>query len=309
MTDSADSAPAPTPAPELAQVEATPQASPEPEMPESFGIFGDEPPQELPSVEAAPGGTDQTEPSQEKRKEFLEKVRKDRQRRAHEIQLKKQQLEFKKQADQLKRLQSQQEMLRSDPNKFLREQGIDPLTFQKNLAQSALGAAIQENDSSKIEKTQMELAKLKAELAKRDEQAQLKAQKDKQQVAVSRFVSTIDEFREGNKESYPLVTESLSAQEIAQGMGEHYRDTGEQLSVEEAFSKLEQALKKNEESFYNDPRIIEKFQSYHPSLASQQVKGPQATLSSKWNEQPTRTSAEDMTFDEIREMYKGKLFT
>jgi hypothetical protein len=307
MTDSAESAPAPTP--EVAQVEATPQTSSEPEMPESFGIFSEDPQQEMPSVEASPEQTDQTEPTQEKRKEFLEKIKRDRQKRAHEIELKKQQIESRKQAEQLKRLQSQQEMLRSDPNKFLREQGIDPLTFQKNLAQSALGAAIQENDSSKIEKTQMELAKLKAELAKRDEQAQLKSQKEKQQVAISKFVSTIDGFRESNKESYPLVVESLSAQEIAKGMGEHYRDTGEQLSVEEAFSKLETALKKNEESFYNDPKIIEKFQRYHPSIASQQVKGPQATLSSKWNEQPTRTASEDLTFEQIKDMYKNKLFT
>jgi len=305
MTDSAESAPAP----EVAQVEAAPQTSSEPEMPESFGIFSEDPPQEMPSVEASPEQTDQTEPTQEKRKEFLEKIKRDRQKRAHEIELKKQQIESRKQAEQLKRLQSQQEMLRSDPNRFLREQGIDPLTFQKNLAQSALGAAIQENDSSKIEKTQMELAKLKAELAKRDEQAQLKSQKEKQQVAINKFVSTIDGFRESNKESYPLVVESLSAQEIAKGMGEHYRDTGEQLSVEEAFSKLEAALKKNEESFYNDPKIIEKFQRYHPSIASQQVKGPQATLSSKWNEQPTRTASEDLTFEQIKEMYKNKLFT
>ena len=314
MTDSAESpSPSPSPSeasassPELAQVESAPVA--EPQTPESFGIFTDDPTPEAAVVNGSPENQDQTEPSKEKQKAFLDKVRRDRQKRAHEIEIKKREMKLREQNNQLERLQNQQEMLRSDPNKCLRAQGIDPLNFQKQLAENALGSAIQENDSSKIEKTQMELAKLKTELAERDKREQLKSQKEKQQTAINKFVSTISEFQKGNTESYPLVSESLSPQEIAQGMGEHYRDTGEQLTVEAAFSKLESALKKNEESFYNDPKIVEKFQRYHPSIANQQVKGPQATLSSKWNKQPTRTAAEDMSFEQIREMYKGKLFT
>ena len=276
--------------------------------PESFNIFSEETSEPV-AQEAQQVEESAEEPVSEKRKEFLDKVKYDRQKRAHEIELKKKEIELRNAQSQAEKAAQNQELLRSNPNKYLKEQGIDPLNFQRMLAESALEGAIQDSDSVKIEKTQMELAKLKTQLAEKEKQETLRAEKQKQQAAINKFVSNVDNFRSSNAESYPLVTESLSAQEIAQGMGEHYRDTGEQLTLEQAFSKLETALKKNETEFYNDPAVIEKFKRYNPGLASQQVKGPQATLSSSWKEQPTRTTVEDMSYEQIREMYKGKLFS
>ena len=82
----------------------------------------------------------------------------------------------------------------------------------------------------------------------------------------------------------------------------------EEITIEEAFDKIETGLREREESFYKDPKIIEKLRRYNPE-AMRTARGPQATLSARFKEQPTRTDPDDMSFEEIREHWKGKLFT
>ena len=86
MTEAQDAPPA-----EAAPQEAPAQAA-EPEMPESFNIFSDEPAPlaEEPHQAAEP----RAEPGQQRSKAFLEKVRLDREKRAHEIEFKKREAEL-----------------------------------------------------------------------------------------------------------------------------------------------------------------------------------------------------------------------
>ena len=117
----------------------------------------------------------------------------------------------------------------------------------------------------------------------------------------------LNQYRTAETEKYPHVTNSVSPQELAQGMGEHWRNTGEQLTIDEACQRLEATLDKQERDFFNNPKNIEKFQKYHPGIASKQVKGPQATLSSRFKEQPTRRESEEMSLEEIKARFP--LFT
>ena len=91
-------------------------------------------------------------------------------------------------------------------------------------------------------------------------------------------------------------------------MVQHFKSTGEELTIEEAFEKIETGLRKREEDFYKDPKVIAKLQRYNPE-AARTSRGPQATLSARFKEQPTRTDPTDMSYEEIRDHWKGKLFT
>ena len=199
----------------------------------------------------------------------------------------------------------QLETLNTNPSEFLKSQGINPLDFQRKLAEHALhgGPSAEE----RLDRTQMELAKLKQAMEQKEKQRERNDLIQKQEVAVRGFVSNIDSFKSHNESRFPLVNEQMSSAEIAEGMAALYKQTGQQISIEEACVRLEAGLKKHEEGFYNNPRNREKFQRY--TEAQKSVKGPQATMSSGWNEQPTRTSQDELTFDEIKKMYKGKLYT
>lgn len=293
------------PASEPAAVEAVAEA---PQEPKSFNIFEKDPPaQEEPvaveSVTEAPAVKEKT-----KSREFLDKVQRDKERRASEIAAKKQAIEMRKKEEQLEQLMKNQELLRSNPHEFLKSQGINPLEFQRSLAEGSLDDAIANNSENRISKTQMELAKLKTELQQKEQKEQQRKAREQQQVAINKFVSDVDQYRQSYSETYPLVAESLSAQEIAQGMAEHYKNTGEELSIEAAFEKLESAIQEHEQSFYADPKVLEKLQRYNPE-AFRKVSKPQATLSAKFKEQPTRVSNNNMSYEEVREKWNGKLFT
>ena len=280
MNEAAESAPVESPSPEVAQetVEAA--------TPESFNIFETAPATEEPSAELSEDSpAPEEKPS--KRKDFLEKMRRDRERRASEIELKKRDIALRNQNQELESLKKQQELLKQSPQQFLKSKGIDPLDFQRRLAEDALSSAIESNDTNAISQTQMEIAKLKDELRKRDDREKQRRQDQQRQAAISKFVSDIKQSYANSSEKYPHVTSSVSPQELAQGMGEHWRNTGEQLTIDEACQRLEATLDKQERDFFNNPKNIEKFQKYHPGIASKQVKGPQATLSSRFKEQPT----------------------
>ena len=300
MNEAAESAPVESPSPEVAQetVEAV--------TPESFNIFETAPAAEEPSVELSENSpAPEEKPS--KRKDFLEKMRRDRERRANEIELKKRDIALRNKNQELESLKKQQELLKQSPQQFLKSKGIDPLDFQRRLAEDALSSAIESNDTNAISQTQMEIAKLKDELRKRDDREKQRRQDQQRQAAISKFVSDIKQSYANNSEKYPHVTNSVSPQELAQGMGEHWRNTGEQLTIDEACQRLEATLDKQERDFFNNPKNIEKFQKYHPGIASKQVKGPQATLSSRFKEQPTRRESEEMSLEEIKARFP--LFT
>ena len=281
-----------------------PEAPVEPVMPETFHIFSDEP--------AAPPGEAAAEPKEERRsKAFLDKVRADKERRAQEIEFKRREQELNARSSEYEQTTEQLAMLREDPTSFLASQGINPLEFQRMLAEQALspGGKHSMSHEDRLSQTQMEVAKLQAELVNRDEVAKEVEETRSQQTLVNRFVSDVDKYGVQHGEQFPLVKEQMTPRDVAEGMSVYYQETGEELSIEEAFERIEAGLRTHEEKFYNNPSVVEKFQRYHPQAAQRSVKGPQATLSSKWATQPTRKDPNDMSFEEIREMYKGKLFT
>ena len=285
-----------------------PEVSAEPEMPESFNIFSDEPAPPIPS-EAGPPAEAQTE--ERRSKAFLEKVRIDKERRAQEIEFKRREQELSARETEYSQAAEQLRMLQEDPTSFLSSQGIDPLEFQRRLAEQALtpGGKHSMSHEDRLSQTQMQVAKLEAELTQRDEKAKEAQEAKAQQAIVGRFISDVDKFGVSNGEKYPLIREQMTPSDVAEGMSVYYQETGEELSIEEAFDRIEAGLREHEEKFYSNPSVVEKFQRYHPQAAQRSVKGPQATLSSKWATQPTRKDPSDMSFEEIREMYKGKLFT
>ena len=291
---------------EAVQSEATPApiaAAEEAPSPESFNLFSDDPSPVLeneaqPSEEPGP-------PTERQGQQFLNRVREDKERRTQEISFKQKEKALAHQTKIVQQQMAEIQTLKTDPNEFLKKAGIDPLDFQRKLAEHALHGG--PTSEERLDRTQLELAKLKQAIAQNEQKQQRQQLIGKQEAAVKGFVSNIDNFKSQNETKFPLVSEQMQATEIAEGMAALYKQTGEQITVEEACTRLEAGLKKHEESFYNNPRNLQKFEQY--SEAKGNVRRPPATMSSGWKEQPTRTEPKDMSFEEIREMYKGKLFT
>lgn len=290
---------------EAAQSES-PAAAPAAEeisMPESFNIFSDEPAPH--PVQEPQSSEPQQEPPREREgQQFLNKVKNDRARRAEEIAYKQKQQALDKQTKIVQQQMAQLQTIKTNPGEFLKSQGIDPLEFQRKLAEHALHGG--PSPEERLDRTQMELAKLKQAIAQKEQNEHKRQLAHQQEIAVRNFVSNIDQFKAQNENRFPLVMEKMQATEIAEGMAALYKQTGEQLTIEEACKRLEAGLKKHEEDFYSDPRNREKFQQY--SGATKSVKGPQATMSSGWNEQPTRTGlSEELSQEEILKRFP--LFT
>jgi len=293
MEDAAQEAPAvPAPAP-----------SAEPEMPETFNIF---------SEDAAPvAGQPQAQTEEPKRsKAFLEKVAADKAKRSQEIQAKKHQAELSQRDQQIHQMQGNKDLLQRNPDEYFRQQGVDPAQFYNQWTEQKINPQAGTSMESQINRTQMELAKLRSEVQQRDQSHQQQIQDVETRQSVKKFVGDIEQFSANNQESYPMARENCTARDVAQGIAKYYQKTGQQLTIEEAFQKIESGLAEHQRKLYTDPKHVERFRRYNSQpVASNRVKGPQATLSSKWGEQPTRKDPEDMSFEEIREMYKGKLFT
>ena len=286
---------------------SSPAVSAEPEMPESFNIFSDEPapPTEEPRQAIEP----RAEPEQQRSKAFLEKVRLDRQKRTQEIEFKKREAELSEKSGVLNRFEKTRHLLESNPDEFFRQNGVDPATFYENWSRKKANPDKGATLESQLNMTQMELAKLRAELVQRDKAAEHQQAVQKRNAVMGEFVGKIEHYA-SSVEKYPLTKESCTAQDVADGMAAYYKQTGQRLTIEEAFEKIESGLRTHEERLYTDPRTINKIRQYNPGIsASETVNGPQATLSSAWNQQPTRKNPEDMSYEEIRELYKGKLFT
>ena len=200
-------------------------------------------------------------------------------------------------------------MLESNPDEFFRQNGVDPASFYENWSKQKANPEKGATLESQLNMTQMEVAKLQAELVRRDKLAEQNKVRQQRDNLMGEFVGKIEHYA-SSVEQFPLTKESCTARDVADGMAAYYKQPGQRLTIEEAFEKIEAGLQSHEERLYTDPRTIEKIRRYNPSMgATQQVNGPQATLSSTWNQQPTRKSPDDMSFDEIKAMYKGQLFT
>jgi|13_taG_2_1085334.scaffolds.fasta_scaffold42587_2 hypothetical protein len=286
-------------------VAPAPPVAVEESQPESFNIFSDEPsPIESSPAPQAPQESDQ---GMRKGQAFLSKMREDKARRESEIALKQKEASLAKRMSEIEEKARHLESIGTNPTEFLKSQGINPLDFQRKLAEHALNGGPSKEEQ--IERTQLELAKLKSSIERKEKQAEEAQKHQRNRAAIQQFVSNIGSYGESNNEKYPLVAEQMSPGDIAEGMAAFYRQTGNQLSIEEAYERLEAGLKEHETAFYSNERNLEKFRRYNNGALQKNVRGPQATLSSSWSEQPTRKDPQEMSYEEIRDHWKGKLFT
>ena len=283
------------PAPEAP---ATPSEA-QPSEPESFNIFSEEPSPIQAEAPKEPGPPP-------KSKEFLANLRRDKELRSKEIQMKQREQQLSQKEQQLGQLREARQKLEENPEESLRSQGIDPAEYYQNWTQRQIYGD-QVPVEQQVGKTQKELDELKAELAKRDAAARQHAEDSRSKAAFGTLITEVEDFATGS-EQYQLVKDACSAQDVVQGMVAYYRKTGENITIEEAFSKIEDGLRKREEEFYSSESAAQKFRQYNPGAVTGN-RGRSATMSSAWQQQPTRKDAEDLSFEEIREMYKGKLFT
>ena len=285
----------------MAEATPAPVSEPEPSQPESFNIFTDEP---SPVMAPSP------EPAQEKpkSKEFLENIRRDKELRKREIGLKEEENRIRAQREEFEKFQAAKRLMEENPSEFFKSQGMDPMTVYKDWTRRVIeGGNPKLSAEEQIGKNSKEVEALKAEIARRDKIAAENAQKAKSNQAYQSLVGEVEKFAT-ESEGYEHIKESCSAQDVVNGMITYYRQTGEQLEIKEAFEKIEAGLRKREEEFYQDPKVLARLEKYYPG-ATKRVKGSQATLSSRWREQTTRTESDDMSLDEIKDMFKGKLFT
>ena len=277
---------------------ATPSEA-QPSEPESFNIF---------SEEASPiqAGAPKEPGPPPKSKEFLANLRRDKELRSKEIQMKQREQHLSQKEQQLGQLRNARKKLEENPEEFLRSQGIDPAEYYQKWTQRQIYGD-QVPVEQQVGKTQKELDELKAELGRRDAAARQNAEDGRSKAAFGTLITEVEDFAT-DSEQYQLVKDACSAQDVVQGMVAYYRKTGENITIEEAFSKIEDGLRKREEEFYSSESAAQKFRQYNPG-ADTRNRGRGATMSSAWQQQPTRKDAEDLSFEEIREMYKGKLFT
>lgn len=286
---SAESAPASEPAIE-------PQVNQE-EIPQNFNIFSEEPAQiadARPEEEAAP----------KKSKQFLEKIRHDKNVRSQEIALKQRAMQIEAKERHVQALSNSRDMLEKDPDQFLRSQGIDPMEYYKNWTERMINDG-NVSVESQVSNTQKELEALKGQIQQKEMQERQQQAAGKQQAAYGQLIGEVENFATSS-EGYETIKGSCTARDIVNGMITHFKATGEELTIEEAFEKIESGLRSREESFYKDPKIIEKLRTYNPE-ALRTARSPQATLSARFKEQPTRTDSDDLSLDEIRKRYP--LFT
>tara|TARA_R110000823_G_scaffold26370_4_gene77065 strand:+ start:49 stop:918 length:870 start_codon:yes stop_codon:yes gene_type:complete len=269
----------------------------EPEMPESFNLFSEEdsPVSDPRIVEELPAPQEQP-----KSKQFLENVRRDKAQREQSIILKQREQALSQKEKELSALNSIKEQLQGNPEEFFRSQGIDPSEYYRNWTQRLISG---DGESDVMREVQQ----LKAAMAQKDQLSHQKEAKSQQDAAFGGLCQQVEHYAV-KAEGYPIIKETCTAQDVVNGMLTHYKNTGEEISIEEAFEKIETGLRQREESFYKDPKIMAKLQRYNPE-AMRTAKSPSATLSSRFQQQPTRTSPDEMSYEEIREMYKGKLFT
>ena len=299
MSEEAQSEAVPAaPPPEAAPMEVS---SDQEASPESYNIFSDEPSTVALGAASSPAG----EPK--KSKQFLENLRRDKEIRSQNIALKQRQAALEEREKSVESMVEMKAKMNEDPSEFLRSQGIDPVEYYRNWTEKIISEDSVPTVESTVLDTQKELSELKQKLEEK-ESAEKKAKISASQTAAySSLCGNIESYAKSS-DGYAIIKETCTARDVANGMIEHYNNTGEEITVEEAFEKIESGLREREEKFYSDPKVMTKLQRYNPE-AFRTARGPQATLSAKWKEQPTRKDPGEMSYEEIREHWKGKLFT
>jgi vacuolar-type H+-ATPase subunit I/STV1 len=294
---------------EEAQAESVPSAEPAPaeSSPEqesasqAYNIFSDKPSEVVTAEEPRPV----EEPK--KSKQFLENLRHDKEVRRQKIALKERQVALDAREKEVQAMVQMKEKMNEDPSEFLRSQGIDPIEYYRKWTEQIISEDAGPTVESKISNTQKELNELKQKIAEKENAEAESRRNASQSAAYNSLCGSIEKYAT-SVEGYGAIKETCTAKDVANGMIQHYRQTGEEMTVEEAFEKIEAGLREREESFYSDPKVLSKLQKYNPE-AFRTAKGPQATLSAKWKEQPTRKDPDEMSYEEIRDHWKGKLFT
>lgn len=286
--------------------EATPETTVEVQQeveqtPESFNIFSDEPSPALEENKAEP--VDRPKKS----KQFLENLKRDKQLRQQEIALKQRHQEIAQKEQELAMLAQSQKHLKENPDEFFKSQGIDPMEYYRTWTERLINTDGQPSLERQLENTKEQIEELRGKITSKEEQERQAAAQQRQITAYNKLCGEVESYASRN-EGFEAIKETCTAKDIVNGMVQHYKTTGEELTIEEAFEKIESGLREREESFYKDPKIIEKLKRYNPE-AIKTAKGPQATLSARFKEQPTRTDPDDMSYEEIRDYWKGKLFT
>jgi len=291
-----EAAPAPAPPPEAAESSSEQEAAPE-----SYNIFSAEP--SAAALAAVP--TPVEEPK--KSKQFLDNLKRDKEIRGQNIALKRRQAALEEREREVQSMVEAKAKMNEDPSEFLRSQGIDPVDYYRKWTEKIISDETGPTIESQVSSNQKELNELKQRIAEKERGEADARRNASQSAAYGTLCGNIEEYARGS-DGHSIIKETCTAQDVANGMIQHYKETGEEITVEEAFEKIETGLREREEQFYSDPKVVNKIQRYNPA-AFKRAKGPQATLSAKWKEQPTRKSPDDMTDDEIMDHWKGKLFT
>tara|TARA_R110000764_G_scaffold158480_3_gene246273 strand:- start:234 stop:1148 length:915 start_codon:yes stop_codon:yes gene_type:complete len=239
------------------------------------------------------------------------RVKKDRVQRKKEIELKRKEQELSEKEQHLSSKDEIRKAFISNPEEFLKSQGIDPIDFYSDWTSRLANGVNEVGSDLRISETERELKGLKEELQKRDELRANEENQRRQQREVGEYHSRIDTFMESDSaKGYPLTVQQCSSQDVAQGIAAYYQKTGVELGFKEAFEKIESGLRGKENDIFNDPKVIAKFKEYH-GLDASNKKGKRShlTLSSNLQTQPTKTPSDDMSDDEIYDFWKGKLFT
>ena len=277
------------------------QAEPEEVTPEDFNIFSDEP-----SPVPIEGNRAEPVDEQKKSKQFLDKIRHDKAARAQDIAFKERSAHLEARERNVQSLANSRQMLEQNPDEFLRSQGIDPMDYYRKWTERMINDG-EVTVESKVSDTQKELQSLKTRMNQKEMQERQVQAGEKQQAAYGQLIGEVESFATAS-EGFETIKGTCTARDVVNGMITHFKATGEELTIEEAFEKIETGLREREESFYRDPKIVEKLRKYNPD-AARMAKGPQATLSARFKEQPTRTDSDGMSHDDIKKMFVGKLFT
>jgi len=289
---------------EAPQPEA-PATSEEPvssELP-SFNIYEEGPPVAQSSSESV-----EVEPPPDA--DWKQRLAKDRAVRKRELALKEKEQRFQRQMQHAQNYERSRKSLTADPIGFLEKQGVDTNNLYKTWTDKQINSGFAPSADERIDKANGRIKQLEEQLQKRERETQQKEKNAQRNGLINSFYGKIEDFAVNN-EGYDLVKERLTPADIADGMSAYFKETGKKLSLKDTFDKLEQGLKVEEKSFYSKPEQVAKFRKYTNGEAPprRRAQGTQATMTSQMVEQPTRDSTREMSYDEIREHWKGKLFT
>ena len=283
-----------------------PGISEDPELP-NFNLFGDDIEEPVTPKEKS-GESGEEEKEEKEEATWSAKVKKDRQQRKKEIEIKRREQEIAVKEANLTSSDELRASFLKDPEGFLEKQGIDPMEFFSDWTNRISTGVNEPSDGTRLSQTERQVQELKEELQRRDQETAQRSNAAEQQVAIKEYYSKIDKFMKST-DDYPLAKEQCSAEDIGQGIAAYHQKTGIELSFSEAAKMIEDGLIEKESSIFNDPAIIAKFEKYHGLDASNKGRRSQVTLSNTLQTQPTKTPVEDMSDDEIHEFWKGKLFT